>query len=99
MALHRPVRSRIVCSRFGRTITPSCGIDPDRTVCENVYLTIITQCLLSQVPPRFGLIDASDDRWAKFEAHIRQLNQDSPVGTTYKFFFLSRHGQGYRMTL
>ena len=49
-----------------------------------------------QIPPRFGLIDASNDRWSKFEANIRQLNQDSPMGTTYKFFLLTRHGQGYR---
>ena len=49
-----------------------------------------------QIPPRFGLIDASDDRWAKFETKIRQLNQDSPIGTTYKFFLFTRHGQGYR---
>ena len=49
-----------------------------------------------QIPPRFGLIDTSDDRWLKFEAKIRQLNQDSPIGTTYKFFILTRHGQGYR---
>ena len=49
-----------------------------------------------QIFPRFGLIDSSDDRWPKFEAKIRQLNQDSPIGTTYKFFILSRHGQGYR---
>jgi len=47
------------------------------------------------IPPRFGLIDTSNDRWAKFEAKIRQLNQDSPIGTTYKFFLLQRHGQGY----
>ena len=49
-----------------------------------------------QIPPRFGLIDSSSDRWSKFEAKIRQLNQYSPIGTTYKFFLLTRHGQGYR---
>ena len=49
-----------------------------------------------QIPPRFGLIDSSNDRWPKFEAKIRQLNQDSPIGTTYKHFLLTRHGQGYR---
>jgi hypothetical protein len=48
------------------------------------------------MPPRFGLIDTSNDRWTKFEAKIRQLNQESPIGTTYKFFLLTRHGQGYR---
>ena len=51
------------------------------------------------MPPRFGLIDTSNDRWLKFEEKIRQLNQDSPTGTTYKFFLLSRHGQGYRTDL
>jgi len=50
---------------------------------------------LPAVPPRFGLIDTSNDRWIKFEATIRQLNQDAPIGTTYKFFLLSRHGEGY----
>ena len=52
-----------------------------------------------QIPPRFGLIDATDNRWAKFEAKIQKLNQDSPIGTTYKFFLLQRHGQGYRTDL
>jgi len=48
-----------------------------------------------EIPPRFGLIDNSNDRWAKFEAKIRHLNQESPIGTSYKFFILTRHGQGY----
>jgi len=50
---------------------------------------------LPDKPPRFGLIDTSKDHWLKFEAKIRQLNQESPIGTTYKFFLLARHGQGY----
>lgn len=50
-----------------------------------------------QIPSSFGLIDTSYDRWPKFEAKIRQLNQDSPIGTTYKFFLITRHGQGLRM--
>jgi hypothetical protein len=66
----------------------------DADILQNIHNPIF---FLLQVPPRFGLIDTSNDRWAKFEAHIRQLNQDSPIGTTYKFFLLSRHGQGYRM--
>jgi len=55
----------------------------------------IAELPIPAVPPRFGLIDTSNDRWEKFEENIRQLNQDAPIGTTYKFFLLSRHGQGY----
>ncbi|KAF8802203.1 phosphoglycerate mutase [Phlegmacium glaucopus] len=60
-----------------------------------VHDLVAEQPPLPAVPPRFGLIDTSNDRWTKFEAQIRRLNQDSPIGTTYKFFLLSRHGQGY----
>ncbi|KJA15649.1 hypothetical protein HYPSUDRAFT_48179 [Hypholoma sublateritium FD-334 SS-4] len=47
------------------------------------------------VPPRFGLKDTAPDRWTSFFDRIRNLNKDAPEGTSYKFFLLSRHGQGY----
>ena len=51
----------------------------------------------AQLPPRFGLLDQSPDRWGTFKSKIIDLNQQSPNGTQYKVFFLGRHGQGYRM--
>ncbi|KAF7313103.1 hypothetical protein MKEN_00996200 [Mycena kentingensis (nom. inval.)] len=48
-----------------------------------------------QVPPRFGLLDASEDRWPKFLASLAHLNETATDGSMYKLFFLGRHGQGY----
>lgn len=53
-------------------------------------------CNFIQLPDRFGLLDASEDRWGKFAKHIQELNDAAPEGTRYKMFFLVRHGQGYR---
>ncbi|KAG6335892.1 hypothetical protein ID866_3201, partial [Astraeus odoratus] len=47
------------------------------------------------LPPRFGLIDDSLERWSKFKASIQQLNVDAPSDVQYKVFFLARHGEGY----
>ncbi|OBZ68663.1 Phosphomutase-like protein 3 [Grifola frondosa] len=47
------------------------------------------------LPPRFGLLDESPDRWDNFRAQITDLIASSPEDTTYKVFYLSRHGQGY----
>lgn len=47
------------------------------------------------VPPRFGLLDESRNRWAKFITHIQQVNQDADSFTSYKVLFLGRHGEGY----
>lgn len=49
-----------------------------------------------QLPPRFGLLDDSPERWTTFKAKIDALNRDAPAGTAYKVFWLGRHGQGYR---
>ncbi|KAJ7887386.1 hypothetical protein B0H13DRAFT_2342444 [Mycena leptocephala] len=49
---------------------------------------------IGPVPPRFGLLDASDTRWATLSAKLRELNtQDAAV--SYKLFFFGRHGKGY----
>jgi len=48
-----------------------------------------------QLPPRFGLLDKSSDCWGTFKSKIIKLNQQAPIGTQYKVFFLGRHGQGY----
>ncbi|KAI0771191.1 phosphoglycerate mutase-like protein [Trametes elegans] len=50
---------------------------------------------IGALPDRFGLRDASADRWVKFQQHIDSLNSAAPDGTSYKVFFLVRHGQGH----
>lgn len=60
--------------------------------------------------PKLGLIDrtydnektadvaasptANQSQWARFERHVRWLNETSPEGTSYKLFYLLRHGTG-----
>ncbi|KIJ69810.1 hypothetical protein HYDPIDRAFT_77920, partial [Hydnomerulius pinastri MD-312] len=46
------------------------------------------------IPPRFGLVDNSPDRWKTFRTSIDNLNSNAPPDTQYKVFFLGRHGQG-----
>ncbi|KIY47419.1 phosphoglycerate mutase-like protein [Fistulina hepatica ATCC 64428] len=48
-----------------------------------------------EVPPRFGLIDESPDRWPKLLSYIRQLNETAERGCSYKLVVLGRHGQGF----
>ncbi|KAG2143629.1 histidine phosphatase superfamily [Suillus clintonianus] len=48
-----------------------------------------------ELPPRFGLIDSSDDRWKTFRQEIDRLNTSSPANTQYKVIFVGRHGQGF----
>ncbi|PPQ91332.1 hypothetical protein CVT25_003772 [Psilocybe cyanescens] len=55
----------------------------------------VRKWLWARVPPRLGLKDTSDDRWAKFLALVEKLNEESPPETSFKFFLLARHGQGY----
>ncbi|KAI9059301.1 phosphoglycerate mutase-like protein [Trametes sanguinea] len=50
---------------------------------------------IGALPDRLGLLDDSPDRWAKFKAHIDDLNATAPEGTQYKVFFFIRHGEGY----
>ncbi|KAF8064321.1 histidine phosphatase superfamily [Lyophyllum atratum] len=47
------------------------------------------------IPPRFGLLDDSSDRWNKFFAKLEKLNRDGDRRTSYKVFFFARHGQGF----
>ncbi|KAH0580024.1 hypothetical protein H2248_002838 [Termitomyces sp. 'cryptogamus'] len=47
------------------------------------------------IPPRFGLLDDSTDRWTKFFIKIDQLNKSVDESTSFKIFFFGRHGQGY----
>ncbi|TBU47436.1 histidine phosphatase superfamily, partial [Dichomitus squalens] len=49
---------------------------------------------IGALPPRFGLLDDSPQRWKTFQARIDTLNADAPSGTRYKVFYFSRHGQG-----
>ncbi|KAK0477032.1 histidine phosphatase superfamily [Armillaria novae-zelandiae] len=50
---------------------------------------------IGAVPPRFGLLDASPERWETLKSAVKKLNNDSASGVSYKLFFLGRHGQGY----
>jgi hypothetical protein len=49
----------------------------------------------TQVPPRFGLLDASDTRWVNLSAKLHELNAGDDA-VSYKLFFFGRHGEGYR---
>ncbi|KAJ7328507.1 histidine phosphatase superfamily [Mycena albidolilacea] len=48
-----------------------------------------------KVPPRFGLLDPSDERWSKLSTKLSGLNTSGGANTSYKLFFFGRHGQGY----
>ncbi|KAG6895881.1 hypothetical protein C0992_011802 [Termitomyces sp. T32_za158] len=48
-----------------------------------------------QVPAHFGLLDDSPDRWSTFFDQIHTLNEEADNSTSYKVFFLSRHGEGF----
>ncbi|KIK63609.1 hypothetical protein GYMLUDRAFT_196337 [Collybiopsis luxurians FD-317 M1] len=50
---------------------------------------------IGAVPPRFGLKDTSNDRWHNLYKEIRRLNVEAGDQTSYKLFFLGRHGQGF----
>ncbi|KDQ16130.1 hypothetical protein BOTBODRAFT_130372 [Botryobasidium botryosum FD-172 SS1] len=47
------------------------------------------------IPARFGLIDDSPQRWAKFQDKLDNLNAQAVDGALYKVLFIGRHGQGY----
>ncbi|KLO11349.1 phosphoglycerate mutase-like protein [Schizopora paradoxa] len=47
------------------------------------------------LPPRFGLLDDSPERWASFTEKIKKLNEEAPEGTSYKSIFAGRHGEGW----
>ncbi|RDX52856.1 phosphoglycerate mutase-like protein [Lentinus brumalis] len=50
---------------------------------------------IGALPPRFGLLDDSADRWDRFKARIKELNAAAAPGTQYKVYFFARHGQGF----
>jgi hypothetical protein len=56
-------------------------------------------CFFTQLPARFGLEDASANRWTNFKFKISELNRKAESGTKYKVFFFGRHGEGYRTYL
>ncbi|KZP29798.1 phosphoglycerate mutase-like protein [Athelia psychrophila] len=51
--------------------------------------------VIGALPPRFGLLDDSPDRWSTFKQKISQLNANANDGAVYKVFYLGRHGQGF----
>ncbi|KAF8064320.1 histidine phosphatase superfamily [Lyophyllum atratum] len=48
-----------------------------------------------QIPPRFGLLDDGEDRWSRFFDHIKGMNARADRFTSYKAFFIARHGEGF----
>ncbi|KAJ6616344.1 histidine phosphatase superfamily [Mycena sp. CBHHK59/15] len=50
---------------------------------------------IGPVPPRFGLLDSSHERWSTFSSKLQKLNADADANVLYKLFFFGRHGQGY----
>ncbi|KAG8993403.1 hypothetical protein FRB94_013995 [Tulasnella sp. JGI-2019a] len=52
------------------------------------------QAPASSLLPRFGLKDASPQRWERFTERVHVLNKYSGPHVSYKVIFLGRHGQG-----
>ncbi|KAF5334281.1 hypothetical protein D9758_015537 [Tetrapyrgos nigripes] len=58
---------------------------------------------LGALPPRFGLIDESPERWSNLQSKISQMNRDPSrnedsdglLTVFYKVIFFGRHGQGW----
>ncbi|KAK7062789.1 putative phosphoglycerate mutase pmu1 [Paramarasmius palmivorus] len=47
------------------------------------------------IPPRFGLLDDSDNHWDELLAKVDRLNCEAEKGTSYKVVIFGRHGQGF----
>ncbi|GAA5899462.1 uncharacterized protein JCM6883_005228 [Sporobolomyces salmoneus] len=47
------------------------------------------------LPHSFGLIDTSKERWSRFQTEVDRLNEESDEHTSYKVFWVARHGQGW----
>ncbi|KAL5482298.1 PMU1 [Sanghuangporus weigelae] len=47
------------------------------------------------IPPRFGLLDATDHRWSNTTNRIKELNKKAEPGVAYKLIIAGRHGQGF----
>ncbi|KAH8106393.1 phosphoglycerate mutase [Phellopilus nigrolimitatus] len=59
----------------------------------SAFLTVRLPFLQDSV--RFGLLDASSDRWHKLLSKLETLNKESQKGITYKLIIAGRHGQGF----
>lgn len=57
-----------------------------------------SKSLNDQIPPRFGLLDDSTDRWNRFFAEIDKLNKSANNNASFKVLLFGRHGQGFRKT-
>ncbi|KXN88387.1 putative phosphomutase PMU1, partial [Leucoagaricus sp. SymC.cos] len=47
------------------------------------------------IPPRFGLVDRSPQRWLNLRRKLKELNESAALGESFKLFFFCRHGQSY----
>jgi len=50
---------------------------------------------VQSIPPRFGLVDDTPDRWHSFVDKLKKLNEEAPDRTSYKVIFAGRHGEGW----
>ncbi|KAJ3550820.1 hypothetical protein NMY22_g189 [Coprinellus aureogranulatus] len=91
--------------------TDAGGVAQKATHTQSTLLTHTTTAEVEQVPPRFGLIDDSPDRWTKLRARISELNSspstrkegENELGAANevepraecKLILLVRHGEGY----
>ncbi|KAL4242991.1 Histidine phosphatase superfamily protein [Abortiporus biennis] len=59
----------------------------------------VVPSVVGALPPRFGLLDESPERWHNLCSKLKQLNdrieEEDGLESHYKLFFLGRHGQGY----
>lgn len=49
---------------------------------------------MSRSYPETVAVESSKTQWQKFAAHLQNLIATAPPGTTYKLFYLARHGEG-----
>ncbi|KAJ3542920.1 hypothetical protein NMY22_g3320 [Coprinellus aureogranulatus] len=91
--------------------TDAGGVAQKATHTQSTLLTHTTTAAVEQVPPRFGLIDDSPDRWTTLRARISELNSspstrkegENELGAANevepraecKLILLVRHGEGY----
>ncbi|OCB91127.1 phosphoglycerate mutase [Sanghuangporus baumii] len=47
------------------------------------------------IPPRFGLLDATEHRWSNTIHRLEELNKKAEPGVAYKLIIAGRHGQGF----
>ncbi|KAF9509648.1 hypothetical protein BS47DRAFT_138544 [Hydnum rufescens UP504] len=63
---------------------------------QGFFLQELDETEPTGLPDRFGLIDASPQRWELFQDKVKTLQlQENTDDSSYKVFFVGRHGQGW----